>query len=216
MNEKSKAKPPNKVIKCHQCDNPAIFQYAGSIPLCADCYYKVAQADFMQQQATHNKLSWAASQLNYLGQQLYVSTGGLVPLRQAIIPKPPDAPININSFNQIKVSDSSVGVINTGTLLNIDTSISVMQQRGDQELANTIKKLTQAVYDSIEVSANLKDSILEQLEFILNEALSSKDNRRKGVVKTIINSLGQSLQTFAALVTIWNGVEPLLKTFFGI
>jgi hypothetical protein len=216
MNEKSKTERPNKVIKCHQCDNPAITQYAGSIPLCADCYQKVAQADFMEQQATHNKLSWLVSHLNFIEQQLYVGQGGLLPLKQAAIPQPPNAPINLNSFNQIKVSDSSVGFINTGTLYNIETSIRVMQQRGDQELANAIKKLTQAVIDNKEVSDSLKESIVEQLEFILTEALSSKDNRRKGVIKTIISSLGQSLQTFAALVTIWNGVEPLLKTFFGI
>lgn len=63
--------------KCYHCDKPALFKY-DKTPLCVDCYHKVAHANFMEQQAMHNKQSWLASQLNYIEQQLYVGHGGLL------------------------------------------------------------------------------------------------------------------------------------------
>jgi len=202
------------VAKCYQCDKPAIIKYAGTTPLCADYYHKVAQANFIEQLTAHNKLSWLASSLNLIEQELFVGLGGLLPLQQIVTPKPPSAPSY--SFNQIKVSEGNVGVINTGTLFNLDTSIQVMQNRGDKEIANAVKELTQAVLDSNEINNKLKEEIVEQLEFLVTEALASKDKQRKGLIKTIINNISQSIATFGALLTIWNSLEPLLQAYFGL
>jgi len=214
MNSTLKGRASRRVVKCSQCDKPAIVKYADKIPLCADCYHKVAQANFMEQQAMHNKLSWLASNLNLIEQDLYLGCGGLLPLKQMTIPQPPSAPSY--SFNQIKVSESNVGVINTGTLFNLDTSIQVMQNRGDKELANAVRELTQAVLDNNELNDKLKEEIVEQLEFLVTEALASKDKRRKGLTGKIINNISQSVATFGALLTIWNNVEPLLRAYFGL
>lgn len=214
MNSTPKGKASRRVVKCSQCDKPAIVKYADKIPLCADCYLKVAQANFMQQQAMHNKLSWLASNLNLIEQDLYVGYGGLLPLKQMVIPQPPGAPNY--SFNQIKVSESNIGVINTGTLFNLDTSIQVMHNRGDKELANAVRELTQAVLDNNELNDELKEEVVEQLEFLVTEALASKDKQRKGLIRKIINDISQSIATFGALLTIWNNVGPLLQAYFGL
>lgn len=212
MNQQSDKK--DSTAKCHHCDKPATFR-RGEIPLCVDCYYKVAQADFMEQQILHNQLSWNASNLNFIEQQLYIGHGGLLPLQQMMIPSPPTAP-NYSSFQQIKVSESSVGVINAGTLYNLDTSIQVIQNRGDKELANAVKELTQAVIDSNDINNELKIEIAEQLEFLVTEALASKDKQRKGVARKIINNVSQSISTVASLLTVWNTLKPLLQTYFGL
>jgi len=130
--------------------------HADKIPLCADCYHKVAQANFMEQQATHNKLSWLASHLNLIEQELYVGHGGLIPLKQIAIPQPPSAGISY-TYSNIQVSDSAVGVINPGTLYTISTSIDVIQNRGDTELATAIKDLTQEVVNSKEIQDDIKE-----------------------------------------------------------
>lgn len=168
----------------------------------------------MGQQTMHNKLSWLASNLNLIEQDLYVGCSGLLPLKQMAIPQPPSAPSY--SFNEIKVSESNIGVINTGTLFNLDTSIQVMQNRGDKELANAVRELTQAVLDSNELNDKLKEEIVEQLEFLVTEALASKDKQRKGLIRKIINNISQSIATFGALLTIWNNVGPLLQAYFGL
>ena len=67
VNQQSDEK--DSTTKCYHCDKPATSK-RGEIPLCVDCYYKMAQADFMEQQILHNQLSWNASNLNFLEQEL--------------------------------------------------------------------------------------------------------------------------------------------------
>jgi hypothetical protein len=206
-------KKEENIIKCIQCVRIATVKIEER-PLCIDCSHKLAQVRFMEQQTLHNQLSWQASNLNFVEQQLYVGAGGLLPLTQMRIPPPP---ISTNySFQEIKVSDSSVGVINTGRLINLDTSIQVFNNRGDKELAKSIKDLTQAVVDSNELNEQLKKEIVEQLDFIVTEAFANKESQRKGMVKKTLDNISQSLGTVASLMTIWNILSPLLVTYFGL
>lgn len=214
MNSTPKGKTSRRVVKCSQCDKPAIIKYADKIPLCADCYHKVAQANFMEQQTMHNRLSWLASNLNFTEQQLYVGHGGLLPLTQMIIPQPPSAGSSY-TFSQIQVSDSNVGVINPGTLFALNTSIEVMQNRGDSELAKAVKELTQAVLDDKQITDDLKKEIAEQLEFLVAEAIADKEKRRVGVIKGVMAQISKAISTSAALLTIWDKVEPLFRASFG-
>ena len=160
-----KEKASKKVTRCYQCGKPAIIKYANKIPLCVDCYSKVTQATFMEQQATHNKLSWLASQQNFMQLELYQGHGGILPLKQVQIPPPPSAGINY-SYSNIDVSDSAIGVINPGTLYTINTSIDVMQNRGDKELAAAIKDLTQEVVNSKEIQNDVTKEITELLQYL--------------------------------------------------
>jgi len=215
MNSTPKGKASRRVVKCSQCDKPAIIKYADKIPLCADCYHKVAQANFMEQQTMHNRLSWVASNLNFTEQQLYVGCGGLLPLKQMIIPQPPSAGSSY-TFSQIQVSDSNVGVINPGTLFALNTSIEVMQNRGDSELAKAVKELTQAVLDDKQITDDLKKEIAEQLEFLVAEAIADKEKRRVGVIKGVMGQISKAISTSAALLTIWDKIEPLFRATFGL
>lgn len=198
--------------KCYNCDKPAFAKY-GNTPLCVDCYCKVADANFLEQQTMHNRQSWLASQLNYTEQQLYSETGGLLPPTQMTIPKPPSAGSSY-TFSQIQVSDSNVGVINPGTLLALNTSIEVMQNRGDSELANAVKELSEAVIADKQITDDLKEEITEQLELLVAEALAGKD-KRKGLARSVMNSISQSAATVSGLLTIWNHLLPLLQSHFG-
>ncbi len=209
-----KGRASRKVVKCCQCDKPAITIYADKIPLCADCYHKVAQANFMEQQATHNKLSWLASNVNLIQQQLSARHGGLIPLNYIEIPQPPSAGSSY-TFSQIQVSDSNVGVINPGTLFTLNTSIEVMQNRGDSELAEAVKELTQAVLDDKQITDDLKKEVAEQLEFLVAEAVADKEKRRVGVIKGVMVQIGKAISTSATLLTIWDKVEPFFRTTFG-
>lgn len=211
MSKKSEGK--KSTPKCYHCDKPSVIKY-GQTPLCVDCYHKVAHADFMEGQILHNRLSWVASNLNFIEQDLYSGCGGLLPLKQMIIPQPPSAPRY--SSQLIKVSESNIGVINTGTLFNLETSIEVMQNRGDKDLANAIKELTQAVLDNSEINDELRREMAEQLEFLVTEALTAKEKQRKGLARRVITDISQSIATIASLLTIWNNVKPLLQLYFGL
>ena len=179
-----------------------------------DCYHKVAHADFMEGQIVHNKLSWVASNLNLIEQDLYIGTGGILPLKQMMIPQTPSAPRY--SSQQIKVSESNIGVINSGTIVNLEMGIEVIQNRGDKDLANAVKELTQAVLDSREINDELRREMAEQLEFLVTEALAGKDKQRKGLARRVMSDISQSIATVAGLLTIWNNVQPLLQSYFGL
>ena len=211
MSKKSEGK--KSTPKCYHCDNPGLMKY-GETLLCVDCYHKVANADFMEGQILHNRLSWVASNLNLVAQDLYIGCGGLLPLKQMMIPQPPSAPMY--SSQQIKVSESNIGVINTGTLFNLETGIKVIQNRGDKELANGVKELTQAVLDSSEINDELRREMAEQLEFLVTEALAGKDKQRKSLARNVISDISQSIATIASLLTIWNSLKPLLQLYFGL
>ena len=144
MSEASKEKGQNRNTQCQQCGKPALKIYAEKIPLCVECYLKIAQAEFLEQQSKHNKMSWLATQLNLTEQCLYQGQGGLLPLTQMVIPQPPSAGVYY-SDSSVMISDSVIGVFNQGTLTAINTSIEVLQKRGDQQLAALIKELLENV-----------------------------------------------------------------------
>ena len=210
MNSTPKGKASRKVVKCSQCDKPAIIKYDNKIPLCVDCYHKIAQAAFMEQQAQHNRLSWLASQMNLTEQHLYQGMGGMLPLKQMQIPQPPSAGINY-SYSNIEVSDSAVGVINPGTLYTINTSIDVMQNRGDNELAAAIKDLTQEVVNSKEIQDDVRKEITELLQYLASAASTDKDTQNKSVVKQVLERLEKLIPAATLAWSIWERVQPLLQ-----
>jgi len=206
-----KGKASREVVKCSQCDKPAIIKYDNKIPLCVDCYHKIAQAAFMEQQAQHNRLSWLASQMNLTEQHLYQGMGGILPLKQIQIPQPPSAGINY-SYSNIEVSDSAVGVINPGTLYTINTSIDVMQNRGDNELAAAIKDLTQEVVNSKEIQDDVRKEITELLQYLASAASTDKDTQNKSVVKQVLERLEKLIPVATLAWSIWERVQPLLQS----
>lgn len=211
MGKKSTDKEPTS--KCYNCGKPALFKY-GKTPLCVDCYHKVACADFLEQQVEHNKLSWLASNLNLVEHDLYLGAGGILPLKQMTIPQPPSAPSY--SSQQIEVSDSNIGVINPGTLFSLQTGINVIHNQGDKGLANAVKELTEAVVNSTEINDQIKNHTAEQLDFLVTEALATKEKQHKSAARTVMSDISQSIGTIAGLLTIWKSVQPLLQAYFGM
>lgn len=211
MSDIPKRKASKRVVKCYQCDKPAIIQYDKKIPLCVDCYQKIAQATFMEQQVAHNRLSWMASNLNFTQQELSAGAGWLIPPNRMEIPQPPSAGINY-AYSNIQVSDSAIGVINPGTLYTINTSIDVMQRLGDTDLASAIKDLTEEVVNSKDIQDEIKKEISELLQFLASEASVNKDTRNKSVVKQVLERIGQLIPVATTTWSIWEKVQPLLQS----
>lgn len=214
MSETPPNDPKKEIPLCQQCGKPAIIRYAESIPLCVNCYQKMAQANFMEQQANHNKMSWAAANLNFVEKQLYQGTGGLLPLKQMQIPQPPSAGINY-SYSNIQVSDSVVGAISSGDLYAINTSIDVMKTRGETELATAIKELSEAIVNSTDIQSETRNDILKLISYLSTEATQDKKKRNVAVINTILGKLPTMITAANAAWSIWDRVAPLLKSQLG-
>lgn len=198
--------------KCSQCDRPAIGKFiGGEIPLCVDHYFTFMKASYLQ-------ATMAASHLNFIEQQIHVSTGGPLPLKQYNLPQPTflqEAP----TFNTIKISNSTVGMLNTGTLSNlkdVEFTVELMESQGQGEIAKALAELTQAVFDSNEIAKEAKEEISQQLRFIATQINTKPEARQAGLIKAILSGLRTNIATAAALVTILDKVEPVIRSFLGI
>jgi hypothetical protein len=127
-------------MRCQNCEKAAMFGVGpeGKIPVCLDCYIKFSQA--MDQQTENLE-----RQLNYLATEMEMVFGmtGVIP---RFPPRPPRTVLAGNmALNHIHVSNSSVGVLNTGTIGTIDGAVGVMHSTGERQAAEAFKQMTEAM-----------------------------------------------------------------------
>ena len=142
-------------VSCSQCEKPAVVRYE-DIPLCVDHHLKMQQASYLQ-------LSQLADELNVVRGEIEQGVGlreGSLPRYQ--IPRPPFIGNQLTLHN-INVSQSAVGTINTGTVQNLDSCITLVRNRGEDELADAIKEFTETLLASNEVTQTAGNEIAEQL-----------------------------------------------------
>ena len=120
----------------------------------------------------------------------------------------------------IVISDSTIGILNTGTLRNIATiklNISTLQASGLDSIANALGELAEAVQTSMELSGETRSEVLDQLEELSRLASAKAENKVKpGVVRAILTSLGTTLGAAGALAEVWSTWGPDIQAFFGL
>jgi hypothetical protein len=131
----SSAPPP-----CGQCGKPAVGR-AGGVPLCVDCYYRLAVAQTLQFRTAAIEVNAAAAQIDFVS-----GLRNLTPRMQ--VPDLPPAPLTLN---HIRVDRSTVGAINTDEVAKIDVSITVLEQAGNKDVSEALKNLTQTIVDATDM-----------------------------------------------------------------
>ena len=190
------------VSKCTQCGTTAIVEYGGNA-LCVDHHLKMQQAHYLQ-------ASLLAANINYLDEEIARGTGYLLPPNRLEIPKPPFMGDQL-TLNNINVSGSTVGAINTGTIQQLDSEISLLTGHGNHELASALKDLTQAIIDNQELPATEKDEAAQQLAFLGAQLTIKPDQRSRGVVKGLLSGMTKILSVSTSLMTLWDKLRPLLE-----
>ena len=185
-------------VACSQCETPAL----SGVGLCVDHYLKYEQALYLQ-------ASMLASQMNYIQQEIYAGHGGILPLKQVDLPPPPFEGDKL-TLNHIEITGSTVGVVNLGQAQNIDSVITQMHGEGNQELADALAEFTQAVINSDELTQDVRDELAEAIELLAAQTRVTSEKRSK-LIPTIIRGVRDSVSSSAALLTLWDKLEPLLK-----
>jgi len=188
--------------KCRQCGKPAIVE-----GLCVEHYFTWVQAQYML-------FCMAAANLNLLSEEISAGTGGLMPPHRIVIPPPPYRGDSM-TFNNINVDRSNIGAINTGIIDNLDATITIMQSRGDSQLAEAVKELTEAIIKSEDIEDDTKNEINEQLQFLVTQAMAEPKNRSMGLVKSVLTGIKILISVAPSLLVIWDKLEPLIKTALG-
>ncbi len=189
---------------CGQCSRPAIAAVGGAA-LCVDCYYRFEVARTLS-------FRIAAIGMNHAAAEIDAVTGlrNFTPRIQV-----PDIPRGPVILNNIKVDNSVVGSINTGNVQSIDVSVTVLKEAGKGKISDALKALAEAIANSHAITAADKDSMLDQVAFLSEQAVAAAKDRRPGMIQAAFASITQGATAVSAIATAWVVAEPLLKACFG-
>jgi hypothetical protein len=189
---------------CSQCRQaPAMYVVQG-FPLCLNCRSRQLRDDLAV--GAH-----LAELTNFASRQVEISLGyppgymGRVEVQQPNVVHTGDV-----NLQNISLSNSVVGAVNTGTVERLDVSLSEIKMGGDAELGEALARLAQAVLDS-ELPGDEKNDLIDQTSFVAEQARLPTPNRNRGALKATLASIRDTAATVAAISSAWKAIEPLLN-----
>lgn len=197
-------------LRCSQCDNRAMYQVVDNHPLCLRCYSQFIETNT-------NQIRVLAALGNQAIDNMEAIAGLPLGGRLHIPPSSPTINTGQTTYNNIQVDKSVVGSINTGSIRELDIMIGAMREEDNQELASVFQDLTHAILKAKEADLEQsdKDSALEFLLFLSEEAFTPETDRRSRIGKAAISKLEQILSNVGSIASVWSAAKPYLDALFG-
>jgi hypothetical protein len=198
-------------VKCHNCEKPAMFMVGPEdqqIPLCLDCQLKLTNISATQSDRLEREINFITAQAE--------SAVGL----HSILPRYPERQVRVIqggtvTLNNISVSGSAIGVLNTGNLEVVDSAISALKSDpATKEVSEALKQLTDSIAAANDLGSKEKNEAIEILSVVASEATAPEDKRKTSVVNRLLEHFPTLIQTSAAVVDIWQAVGPSIISFF--
>ncbi|WP_139800624.1 hypothetical protein [Geothermobacter hydrogeniphilus] len=118
------------------------------------------------------------------------------------------------TLNNIHVTNSEIGVLNTGTIQSMDGTVTILKSDGNPEIATAVTSLSEAIIKSAEISTNQKNQILELITSIAEEVVAPKEKRKTAVAKALLSELSTVLGGITSLSSVWESSKQLFEQFF--
>ena len=190
------------MTKCYQCEKPALWQIVteneARVPLCLGCYklfHDMQNMDFLKSAIMYNQ---ALEEMDLVTG--FHTPGGRMPVSN-MVKAMQKAPI----LNNIQVSNSQIGVLNTGSIEKIDASITLSRDSDVENLSHIIKSLSEKIIQSREIDDREKNESLELIAALSEELIRS---RRKSILSAIISELAKR---FSEVASIAKSVDELIS-----
>lgn len=120
--------------------------------------------------------------------------------------------LQASTYNNIHITNSSVGVVNTGNLARIDAAITMSKGTQSEEFGARLKDLTDAILSSTEVDDKRKQELVEVVQAVSDQAIGEKKPS-----KPVISALFDKLKDLSAgVVVIADGVEKLHEAWTNL
>ena len=164
--------------QCTNCPKNAMFEISDEnarIRFCLDRYIAYQNVIIQQNQMYERMINYFSDQIDY--------SIGLPPVGPRFPERSHIFHMGSSTFNNINVSNSQIGVLNTGAVRTIDSSLTVLKSHTDQDLASFVKILTERVISSDDLTNNQKNEILEFLGSLSQEAVMPTGERKPAVAK---------------------------------
>lgn len=193
-------------MKCHQCDRPALYTVgkSGELPLCLDCYAKLAHIQNMQFLQDAAMMNRALDDMDMVTG--FVTPGGRMPV-QALA----RAMQRSHTMNNIHVSQSQIGVLNTGSIKRIDAAITLSKGTDIEDVGFLINGLTQAVIQSKELDSAQQNELIDLTESLADELVGK---RKPATVTAVMKAITEKVSGVAALAAasekLWQAIKPIL------
>ncbi|WP_131224910.1 hypothetical protein [Achromobacter marplatensis] len=195
-------------MNCYQCPAPAMYQVGEqNIPLCLNCYSKVAHLE-QQQLENHERM------LNYLNDEM-AAIVGIPPMGPRFPTRPKPVHIGDVRLNNISVSNSVVGTINTGSIGSLDQSISALVQLNETHLAQAFKGLSEAILQSGDLTRNQRNELIEAVNAISREAATPLETRQNTVALSLLDRAQKITSTANDISELCQRYWPAIATAFA-
>lgn len=114
----------------------------------------------------------------------------------------------------LNISHSTIANLNLGTVVgDLTASIQSLVGQGQDDLADALRRLTEAITASNELGDAQRKELLEHLSLVSTEAALPPERRKNGPLKSSIAFLQTGLSTVAQLAGVLSTAEQALKAF---
>lgn len=116
-------------------------------------------------------------------------------------------------LNNIHITNSSVGVLNTGDLARIDAVITLTKSTDVETIGTQLKMLTQSIVDSPDLNQAQKKEMLDLVETLGEQVVGP---RKPSVIKTLLQSIEERAKGIAAIFSVALSLTAAIRGLFGL
>ncbi len=116
----------------------------------------------------------------------------------------------MNNFN---ISQSQIGVLNTGAIQRIDTAITLSKGSDAELIGARIKDLAEAVIQSKALDEAAQKEILDLTETLAEEVVGK---RKPATVNAVMKAITEKVTNFTVLVAAVDQLWRVLKPMFPV
>lgn len=194
--------------QCHQCRNPAFYSVgktdADMKNLCLSCWTMLEHTNFLKFLQNAAMLNNAMDQMDAV--MPIGLNNGRIPVGEIA-----RAMAKSNTYNNISIQNSNVGVVNTGNLARIDAAITMSKGTETEEFGARLKDLTQAILSQEALAAETRQQLIEITQAISDQAIGSK-----APSKVVVDTLFGRLKSLCSDVTVIAGATEKLQQAWEI
>lgn len=197
--------------KCQNCSKEAIVGVGpnNGLLFCLDCYSKWHS---INQQVIENH----EREIDRLAQEMdqVIGMPGLTPRYP---PRLPRTVLQGNVvLNNIRITNSNIGVVNTGSIGSIDSAIGVMKSEGMPDAALLFKQLTESIASAKDLAEDARTQALQDVSVLAAEAATPPARRRPLAMKGVLLDLSSLLGGAASLAQLTQMALPHIKALLGL
>jgi hypothetical protein len=174
-------------------------------PLCIACWSLVEDIQFRKWLQLSAMSNQALDDMDAM--MPFGSSGGRIPVSDIA-----RAASRSRTYNNIHITNSSVGVLNTGNLARIDAAITMSVGTETAEFGARLKDLTDAIVNDSALNAELKQQMIEVVQAISDQAIGNKKPS-----EVVVTTLFGRLRDLASNATVIAGaVEKLHQAWLYV